>query len=296
MFGFLSPDPLVEITIDSNIGLEQYKKRFLNIEHAILTSGDSVKGNLNVIPPPGKAVRHNGIELYLIGEVRKNNGEPLERFYVRKQELVPMGDLKNPISTKFSFDHVQFPCSSFIGNAICVVYYIQVVVVHKVFDFKVEEVFSVIHFSEREASLSPIHNEVGIRNILHIEFVFPNSVLDCNEPLIGSVYFILVKLRIVHMSLSLFQSELFSSESTYIKRKTELKTIEIMDGAPVRGDHIPIRFFISDGNFWPFSQFKGSKLRVDHYIKAQLIDENGKKYFKRLKVEFTRFSDNYPGK
>ena len=282
MFGFFSPDPLVEITIDSNIGLEQYKKRFLNIEHAILTSGDSVQGNLNIIPPPGKTICHNGIELYLIGEVRKNNGEPLERFYVRKQELVPMGDLKNPISTKFSFDHVQFPCSSFIGN--------------KVFDFKVEEVFSVIRFSEREASFSPIHNEVGIRNILHIEFVFPNSVLDCNEPLIGSVYFILVKLRIVHMSLSLYQSELFSSESTYIKRKTELKTIEIMDGAPVRGDHIPIRFFISDSNFWPFSQFKGSKLRVDHYIKAQLIDENGKKYCKRLKVEFTRFRDNYTDK
>jgi vacuolar protein sorting-associated protein 26 len=70
-----------------------------------------------------------------------------------------------------------------------------------------------------------------------------------------------------------------------------LKTIELMDGAPVRGELIPVRAFISDINLWPFVSFPGSPLTVEHYFRVSMEDENGKQYGKRLPIDFGRYWD-----
>ena len=62
-----------------------------------------------------------------------------------------------------------------------------------------------------------------------------------------------------------------------------------MDGAPCRGDHTPIRIYMGETGFWPFQSFKGSPLKVEHYLRAMMVDENGKQYFKRMKLEFGRY-------
>ena len=290
MFKFFNNDPSVKITINGNKDLESYRDNILKTKSPIFTQNDQVTGNLEIIPPPGKSVSHQGIALYLIGEFRKPDGETISRFFTKKQELVPAGDLRTPIKADYTFDSITFPTSSYHGTAINIVYSIQIVVIHRIFDFKTEEPFTVILFQNPPTAIQSIHNEVGIRNVLHIEFVFPKSVIDCQEPLVGSVYFILIKLRIIHMAITLYRNETFTSDDIFIKQKTELKTFEIMDGAPCRGDHIPIRFFISEANIWPFVPFKGCQLRVEHYARAVLTDENGKHYYKRLKVDFARFS------
>lgn len=290
MFGFFSPDPTVTITINGNESLNPYRDSVLKTDLPCFTDGDKISGKLEIIPPPGKAVSHKGIILLLIGEFRRaDHGESVGRFLTKRQELVPEGELRIPIKQDYSFDNVKFPCSTFKGTAINVVYSVQVLVVHRVIDFKVEQQFTALLFKQRPTETQPIHNEVGIRNILHIEFVFPSPAIDCTDALVGACYFILIKLRIVHMALTLYRQETFQSDDFYLKKKTELKTIEIMDGAPCRGDHIPIRFFLGEANLYPFEDFSKSPLKVEHYVRAVLTDENGKKYYKRLKVEFLRF-------
>ena len=289
MFGFFSPDPSIKITVNGNQHLENYRDEILHTKDAIFTQNDKVTGTLEIVPPPGKTVSHQGIVLFLVGEFRRPDGETISRFFTRKQELVPAGDLRTPIKSEYTFDSITFPTATYKGTAINVVYAVQIVVIHRIIDFKVEQPITVVIFQKPIAPIEHIHNEVGIRNVLHIEFVFPKNVIDSREPLVGAVYFILIKLRIIHMAITLYRNETYSGDDNFIKKKTELKTIEIMDGAPVRGDHIPIRFFISEAEIWPFVQFKGSQLTVEHYARAVLTDENGKKYYKRLKVDFARF-------
>lgn len=291
MLNLFQTNPSVTINVNSNTTLENYRDNVLKTNLPILTANDKVTGHLDVTPPPGKAVSHKGIILQVIGEFRRTDGEVINRFYTKKQELVPAGELRTPISNDFTFDNVNFSTGTFFGSAINVVWSVQLVVVHTLVDFKQETQFTVVLFDKRPASteVQPIHNEVGIKNVLHIEFVFPSPKIDCTDAMVGSVYFILIKLRIIHMALTLYRVENYSSDDVFIKKKTELKTIEIMDGAPVRGDSIPIRFYIGEAGIWPFTPFKGSHLKVEHYVRAHLTDENGKKYFKRLKVEFGRF-------
>ena len=294
MFGFFSPDPSVKITINGNKDLEHYRDTVLHTKDPVFMQNDKITGTLEIVPPPGKTVSHQGIALYLIGEFRRADGEMISRFFSRKQELVPAGDLRTPIKSEYTFDSIVFPTATYKGTAINVVYAVQIVVVHRIIDYKVESPFTVVLFQKPISTNEAIHNEVGIRNVLHIEFVFPKGIIDCHEPLVGAVYFILIKLRIVHMAITLYRNETYTSDDVFIKKKTELKTIEIMDGAPVRGDHIPIRFFISEADIWPFIPFKGSQLKVEHYARAVLTDENGKKYYKRLKVDFARFKPEPP--
>lgn len=128
-----------------------------------------------------------------------------------------------------------------------------------------------------------------MRNLLHLEFVFPSQYIDCRGVLTGSVYFIMVKIRIIHMSLALYRLETYAGEDEFIKKKVMLRNAEIMDGAPVRGDHIPIRFYVGNVSVWPFTVFRSSQLSVEHYFRASIVDENGKTYFKKLKVELYRF-------
>jgi vacuolar protein sorting-associated protein 26 len=292
MFGFFSPNPSIAITINGNKALEQYRDRVLGTKEPIYTQNDKVTGTLEIVPPPGKTVTHQGIYLMLIGEFHRTDGETISRFFTRKQELVPAGELRTTIKSEYTFDNIQFPTATFKGTAVNVYYAIQICVVHRIIDHKQEQPFTVVLFHPPVEPRS-IHNEVGIRNVLHIEFVFPREKIDCMEPLVGAVYFILIRLRIIHMALTLYRVENFSSDDVFIKKKTELKTIEIMDGAPCRGDNIPIRFFISEAGIYPFVSFRGSNLKVEHYVRAVLTDENGKNYFKRLKVEFARFKPEY---
>ena len=91
------------------------------------------------------------------------------------------------------------------------------------------------------------------------------------------------------MQLNLYRVESYNSEDTVFKKKTLVKQFEIMDGPPVRGECIPIRIFLANEKIWPFIPFRGCPLKVEHYLRAQLTDENGKGYFKRLKLEFIRY-------
>ena len=62
-----------------------------------------------------------------------------------------------------------------------------------------------------------------------------------------------------------------------------------MDGAPVRGDHTPLRFYLADQPIWPFKKFPGAALEVDFYLRVMMVDENDKAYFKRMPIEFGRY-------
>lgn len=294
MFSIFGAEPNIVISIAGNESLNEYRDRVLRTDLPCYEDGDTIKGTYKITPPPGKNVSHKGIKLELVGEVRKNTNEVVSRIFARSQEICPPGDLRAPIKADFAFDNVKFPTGSYIGTHAIVVYSVQIVVVHLMKNYKVEEQFVLLSFDERPESNESLHNEVGIRGVIHMEFIFPHQFVDCTESVVGSIYFILIKLRIVKMALYLYRSETFVGENSYVRNKTCIDHVEIMDGSPVKGDPIPIRLFVSAYNIWPLKNFRGTPLKVEHYLRVQLVDENGKSYYKRLKVDFKRFRPTAP--
>lgn len=290
MLSFLHVNPEIIIEIPGNQKLMDEIKDFSPPDIVAYYRSDTITGKVTIKPPPGKKVSHKSIMLTVFGEFRGDttNKEVYERFYERTQCLMPPGDLVNELSTDFTFENINLPTNTYYGTAINALYGVEVRICHRISDFVVEKQFIGLSYATYPLKTT-LHNEVGIKNVLHVEFIFPRQAYDAREPIVGAACFILVKLRIVFMRMNIFRSEVFNSETSYFKKKTLLKTYDILDGAPVRGDFIPIRIFMGDIDLWPYQHFKGSTLEVEHYLRVEMSDENGKKYFKKMKVYFNRF-------
>lgn len=289
MFGGLfGGKPTINITIDGNPELNNYRDKYTKKNLPAVGLGDKVQGRINVEPAPGKILSHKGIELTLYGAYLEKDGTVLSKFLERKQMLAPAGELTTGIKTDFTFDKLSFPVGSYYGQVFDVTYIVELRIVQTFKDIVESAQFLVFIFADPSEEITSIHNEVGMSNVLHIEFVFPKSKVDCCDCVVGAAYFILVKLRIVHMQVSLYVNEVYDRAGKELRKKTILKTAELMDGPPVKGDHVPIRFFLGDMDLWPYRNFKGAHGTSEMYLRVQMTDENGKKYFKRLRVEFMR--------
>jgi vacuolar protein sorting-associated protein 26 len=65
-----------------------------------------------------------------------------------------------------------------------------------------------------------------------------------------------------------------------------------MDGAPARGEIIPIRLFLSGFELTPTMRDVNKKFSVRYYLNLVLIDEENRRYFKQNECSFFRNPDN----
>jgi len=61
-----------------------------------------------------------------------------------------------------------------------------------------------------------------------------------------------------------------------------------MDGAPVRGESIPIRLFLSAFDLTPTYKNIHNKFSVKYYLNLVLVDEDDRRYFKQTDITLWR--------
>ena len=144
-----------------------------------------------------------------------------------------------------------------------------------------EQDFLVQKVEPPPTALTTIKMEVGIEECLHIEFEYNQQKYHMKDIIIGKVYFLLVRIKIKHMELNIIRREQGartnrtqvlrvvpdarepthsfpvrspagsgSGGQQYNESET-LTKFELMDGAPVRGECIPIRLFMSNLDLTP---------------------------------------------
>jgi vacuolar protein sorting-associated protein 26 len=72
---------------------------------------------------------------------------------------------------------------------------------------------------------------------------------------------------------------------------TENETIakyEIMDGAPVRGESIPIRVFLAGYELTPTMRDINKKFSVRYFLNLVLMDTEDRRYFKQQEITLWR--------
>ena len=89
------------------------------------------------------------------------------------------------------------------------------------------------------------------------------------------------KFRTVDLSLrGLYLDLFFLAPNQYTENETIAK-YEIMDGAPVRGESIPIRLFLSGYELTPTMKDINKKFSVRYFLNLVLVDEEERRYFKQ---------------
>lgn len=86
-----------------------------------------------------------------------------------------------------------------------------------------------------------IKMEVGIEECLHIEFEYERSWYHLKDMVVGKINFLLVRIKLKYMEIELRRRETARVGSNPRNESEVIGKYEIMDGAPVKGETVPIR-------------------------------------------------------
>lgn len=133
--------------------------------------------------------------------------------------------------------------------------------------------------------------EVGIEDCLHIEFEYNKSKYHLKDTIIGKIYFLLVRIKIKHMEIAIIKRESTGTGPNIFTENETIAKYEIMDGAPVKGESIPIRVFLAGYNLTPTMREINKKFSVKYFLNLVLMDTEDRRYFKQQEITLWRKAD-----
>jgi len=133
-----------------------------------------------------------------------------------------------------------------------------------------------------------IKMEVGIEDCLHIEFEYRKSKYHLKDVVVGKIFFLLVRIKIKHMEIEIRRRESTGSGANMFNESDTIAKYEIMDGAPVRGESIPVRLMLSPYDLTPTYRNVANKFNVKYYLNLVLVDEEERRYFKQQEITLFR--------
>ena len=94
------------------------------------------------------------------------------------------------------------------------------------------------------------------------------------------------------MELAIIRRESVGSGANIINESETMTKFEIMDGAPVRGECIPVRLFLGGVHIpremTPTFKNVNNKFSVKYYLNLVLVDEEDRRYFKQQEIHMWR--------
>lgn len=262
-------------------------------KYFLFYDGETVSGKVSLsLKNPNKRLEHQGIKIEFIGQIelyydRGNHHE----FVSLVKDLARPGEITQSQAFDFEFTHVEKPYESYTGQNVKLRYFLRATISRRLNDV-VKEMDIVVHTLSTYPELnSSIKMEVGIEDCLHIEFEYNKSKYHLKDVIVGKIYFLLVRIKIKHMEIDIIKRETTGTGPNVYHENDTIAKYEIMDGAPVRGESIPIRLFLAGYELTPTMRDINKKFSVRYYLNLVLIDEEERRYFKQQEVVLWRKGD-----
>jgi len=252
--------------------------------------GESVTGKVNVtLHRKTGRLEHQGIKIEFIGliELYYDRGNHHE-FLSLSKELARPGELTQNTSFDFEFNQVEKPFETYAGVNVRLRYFLRVTMGRRLTDLTKELDLAVQTLATYPEMNNPIKMEVGIEECLHIEFEYNKSKYHLKDVIVGKIYFLLVRIKIKHMEIAIIKRETCGTGPNTYHENENIAKYEIMDGAPVRGESIPIRVFLAGYDLTPTMRDINKKFSVRYYLNLVLVDEEDRRYFKQQEITLWR--------
>merc|ERR1712070_593383 len=237
----------------------------------------------------GKRLEHTGIKVQFVGTIEMffDRGTHHE-FLSLQTELASPGELQHPVTLPFAFKNVEKPYESYNGINVKLRYFLRVTVSRRMADVVREKDLWVYSYRQPPESNSVIKMDVGIEDCLHIEFEYSKSKYHLKDVVIGKVYFLLVRIKIKHMELDIIRRETCGSGNQQIVDNQTITKFEIMDGAPVRAECVPVRLYLAGNELTPTYKNVQNKFSVRYFLNLVLVDQEDRRYFKQQEIVLWR--------
>eukprot|EP00485_Elphidium_margaritaceum_P009084 CAMPEP_0202688286 /NCGR_PEP_ID=MMETSP1385-20130828/3811_1 /ASSEMBLY_ACC=CAM_ASM_000861 /TAXON_ID=933848 /ORGANISM="Elphidium margaritaceum" /LENGTH=314 /DNA_ID=CAMNT_0049343221 /DNA_START=1569 /DNA_END=2513 /DNA_ORIENTATION=- len=258
----------------------------------LFSSEQPVGGRVDVAMPANtKKIEHMGIKAELVGQIELHYDRGNHYiFFSSQKELAGPGILTQDMSYKFLFSDKDNDkkYESYDGINVRLRYFVRVRInrpysaITKDFDFAVQKI-------QPEPDVNnELKMEVGIEDCLHIEFEYDQSKYHLKDVIRGKIFFLLVRIKIKHMELQILKREATGSGPNLYNETQPITKFEIMDGAPIKGETVPIRFFLEPYEVTPTFRTIHNKFSVKYYLNLVLVDEEERRYFKQQEITLWR--------
>lgn len=90
------------------------------------------------------------------------------------------------------------------------------------------------------------------------------------------------------MELAIVRKETVGAGKNASTEQETLQKFELMDGAPVKGECIPIRFYLAGADLTPTYKDVNNRFSCRYYLNLILVDEEDRRYFKQAEITLWR--------
>ncbi|KAG4184677.1 hypothetical protein ERO13_A09G186000v2 [Gossypium hirsutum] len=246
---------------------KRFWRRFSEIKKILLGSHLQI----TIEPHQGKRIEHNGVKVELLGQIEMylDRGNFYD-FTSLVRELDVPGDIYERTTYPFEFSMVEMPYETYNGVNVRLRYVLKVTVSRNYGGSIIEYLNFLVHnYSPPPSINTSIKMEVGIEDCLHIEFEYNKSNGEWESK--------------PHRR----RESTVTGATNHVETET-LAKFELMDGAPVRGESIPVRLFLSPYELTPTHRNINNKFSVKYYLNLVLVDEEGLRYFKQQQITIYR--------
>mmetsp|Transcript_43942 Transcript_43942/g.71483 ORF Transcript_43942/g.71483 Transcript_43942/m.71483 type:complete len:360 (+) Transcript_43942:33-1112(+) len=256
----------------------------------VYSANDPVIGDVVLKLQSGKKLEHTGIKVELVGQIELffDRGNHFE-FTSLVKEVEGPGTMFTSKSYPFEFTTVEKTYEAYNGINVRLRYLIRVSI-GRAYNTTIlkEQDFFVQNVQPEPDVNNTLKMEVGIEDCLHIEFEYNKSKYHLKDVIIGKILFLLVRIKIKHMEIEIKKRESTGSGPNLYNESETIAKFEIMDGAPVRGESIPVRLFLSAYDLTPTYRNVNNKFSVKYFLNLVLVDEDDRRYFKQQEIQLWR--------
>ncbi|CAF1379323.1 unnamed protein product [Rotaria magnacalcarata] len=272
----------VDVKIDETKRSSQY----------VYYDGEDVAGTVQIKLKKNSKVEHQGVRLEFVGQIEMlSDRSAIHEFTNLTKLLAFPGELTENVSMDFNFPSVEKPYESYMGINIKLRYFLRLTIIKRFSNNVFERDICVQQLSQYPEINNSIKMEVGIEDCLHIEFEYNKSKYHLKDVIVGKIYFLLVRIKIKHMEIAIIKKESSGTGPNIYAENETIAKYEIMDGAPVRGESIPIRLFLAGYELTPTMKDIQRKFSVRYFLNLVLIDEEERRYFKQQEITLWRKQD-----
>ncbi|EDR29795.1 vacuolar protein sorting-associated protein, putative [Entamoeba dispar SAW760] len=259
-------------------------------EIPIYMKNEDIKGKV-VITLKDKKYEHQGIKIDFIGSIEYSyDRSSTSNFIQQTVELSrPNIILEEKTMYPFSFSGIDKKYDSYSGKNVRLRYYLRVSVNKKYSSgLSKEQEIWVINYQDEPTKNDPILMDVGVEKCVSIEFKYAKSYYNLTDVVLGQVYFKVVRLPLASMELQIQRKETTGFPPNQTVDTEVLSRYELMDGAPVKGESMPIRVFLANLDLTPSYHNVNNMFSVTYHLHLVLIEEDGKRYFKQCEFKLWR--------
>ncbi|EAL46790.1 vacuolar sorting protein 26, putative [Entamoeba histolytica HM-1:IMSS-B] len=267
-----------------------------NIKTSLLvySRGDDLKGKVLItLRDPSKQIQHQGIVISLVGLIKISPLNKTYQFYEENIEPSRGGIIfQEKTLIPFIFEQPFKNYETFIGDSIKLQYFLRIQINTKYPPRPYFEKEIYVSLPIEKIPLSPsINCEVRVDRIIQCSLHLRKSnYKTVGDLILGDIILRNIKIVLSGIEIHLVRKECWNGNTE--KSVSIVKRFEVMDGAPIKGEKIPIRIPLRGVPLTPSYNNIGGLFSTEYFISVVVIDSDGRRFFSETLIKLYKTDDD----